>query len=73
MLYVVGFGSGARDCMTAAAEQALLKSDIIIGYKTYTALMKPFLRGKSFSKTACVRRQSVSGWHWNMRSRRRFR
>ncbi|MBR5363963.1 MAG: precorrin-3B C(17)-methyltransferase [Oscillospiraceae bacterium] len=48
MLYVVGFGSGARDCMTAAAEQALLKSDIIIGYKTYTALMKPFFAGNKF-------------------------
>ena len=48
MLYVVGFGSGARDCMTAAAEQALLKSDLIIGYKTYTALMKPFFPDKQF-------------------------
>lgn len=48
MLYVVGFGSGARDCMTAAAEQALLKSDLIIGYKTYTALMKPYFPEKQF-------------------------
>lgn len=48
MLYVVGFGSGARDCMTAAAEQALLQSDLIIGYKTYTALMKPFFPDKQF-------------------------
>ena len=48
MLYVVGFGSGARDCMTAAAEQALLKSDLIIGYKTYTALMKPFFPDRQF-------------------------
>ena len=48
MLYVVGFGSGARECMTAAAEQAMLQSDIIIGYKTYTALMKPFFPDKTF-------------------------
>ena len=48
MLYVVGFGSGARECMTAAAEQALLQSDLIIGYKTYTALMKPLFPEKQF-------------------------
>jgi precorrin-3B C17-methyltransferase len=48
MLYIVGFGSGARDCMTAAAEQAMLQSDLIIGYKTYTALMKPFFSDKQF-------------------------
>lgn len=48
MLYIVGFGSGARECMTAAAEHTLLQSDLIIGYKTYTALMKPFFPGKQF-------------------------
>lgn len=48
MLYVVGFGSGARECMTAAAEQALMQSDLIIGYKTYTALMKPYFPDKQF-------------------------
>ena len=48
MLYIVGFGSGARDCMTVAAEQAMLQSDLIIGYKTYTALMKPFFPEKQF-------------------------
>lgn len=48
MLYVVGFGSGARGCMTADAEQALLQSDLIIGYQTYTALMKPFFPDKQF-------------------------
>ena len=50
MLYIVGFGSGARDCMTAAAEQAMLQSDLIIGYKTYTALMKPFFPEKQFAE-----------------------
>lgn len=48
MLYIVGFGSGARDCMTAAAEKALKQSELIIGYKTYTALMKPFFPEKQF-------------------------
>lgn len=48
MLYVVGFGSGARECMTAEAEQAMLQSDMIVGYKTYTALMKPFFPDKQF-------------------------
>lgn len=48
MLYVVGFGSGARSCMTAAAEHALLQSDLIIGYKTYTELVKPLFPDKQF-------------------------
>lgn len=48
MLYVVGFGSGSRDCMTGAAARALMQSDVIIGYKTYTALMKPFFPDKPF-------------------------
>ena len=48
MLYVVGFGCGARECMTAEAEQAMLQSDVIVGYKTYTALMKPFFPDKQF-------------------------
>ena len=48
MLYVVGFGSGARECMTAEAEQAMLQSDVIVGYKTYTALMMPFFPDKQF-------------------------
>ena len=48
MLYIVGFGSGARECITAAAEQAMLQSDLIVGYKTYTALMKPFFPENEF-------------------------
>ncbi|MBR3417722.1 MAG: precorrin-3B C(17)-methyltransferase [Oscillospiraceae bacterium] len=48
MLYVVGFGCGARECITAEAEQAMLQSDVIVGYKTYTALMKPFFPDKQF-------------------------
>ena len=48
MLYVVGFGSGARGCMTSDAETALMNSDLIIGYKTYTALMKPYFPDKQF-------------------------
>lgn len=48
MLYVVGFGSGARECMTAAAEYAMKQSDLIVGYKTYTALIKPFFPDKQF-------------------------
>lgn len=48
MLYIVGFGSGARSCMTAVAEHALLQSDLIIGYKTYTQLVKPLFPDKQF-------------------------
>ena len=35
ILYVVGFGSGSSDGMTAAAAAALVRSDVIVGYNTY--------------------------------------
>lgn len=34
-LYIVGFGCGSREGMTAEAERAILESDLIVGYKTY--------------------------------------
>ena len=61
MLYVIGFGSGARDCMTDAAVHALQMSDLIIGYKTYTAIVrqffpeKPYLENGMRQETARVR------------------
>ena len=58
MLYVVGFGSGARGCMTSDAETALMNSDLIIGYKTYTALMKPYFPDKQFIENG-MRQETV--------------
>ncbi len=51
MLYVVGFGSGAGECMTGAAEKALKDSNVIIGYTTYTELVKPFFPDKEYLET----------------------
>ena len=73
MLYVVGFGSGARECMTASAEYAMKQSDLIVGYKTYTALIKPFFPDKQFIETGCGRRPNASGLQWNMRKHAQFR
>ena len=48
-LFVVGFGCGRSDEMTAEAEHALMLSDVIIGYKTYTDIIKEiFPPGKDF-------------------------
>ncbi|MBR5767042.1 MAG: precorrin-3B C(17)-methyltransferase [Lachnospiraceae bacterium] len=39
-IYVVGIGPGDKDVMTAQAAAALDECDVIIGYKTYTDLLK---------------------------------
>ena len=50
-LYVVGFGSGSRECMTAEAEAALEKSELIVGYKTYIDIIKGFMPEKNCLST----------------------
>lgn len=45
-LYVVGFGSGSRNGMTAEADQAILASDLIVGYKTYIDIIQKFFPDK---------------------------
>ena len=39
-IFVVGLGPGDEETMTLKAQQALLKSDVIIGYRAYTDLIK---------------------------------
>ncbi|MCM1334625.1 MAG: precorrin-3B C(17)-methyltransferase [Bacteroides sp.] len=51
MLYVVGFGAGDRESMTIGAESALKKSDLIVGYRVYTDLMKKLFPEKEFFST----------------------
>lgn len=41
-LYIVGFGCGSRSGMTIEAEQAILDSEIIIGYTAYTDIISQF-------------------------------
>ena len=41
-LYIVGFGCGSRDGMTLEAEKAIKLSDLIMGYTTYTDILKKY-------------------------------
>lgn len=45
-LYVVGTGPGHLDHMTPAAQAAISKSDVIVGYRTYLDLIPELLVGK---------------------------
>lgn len=51
MLYVVGMGAGDRDGMTIAAEQTLLRSELIVGYTKYTELLKELFPEKEYAST----------------------
>lgn len=51
-LYVVGFGAGSREGMTLAAEQAIMVSDLVVGYTVYTELMQKYFPEKVFVSTA---------------------
>jgi precorrin-3B C17-methyltransferase len=45
-LYIVGIGPGHPDLMTVAAQQAILKSEYVIGNTTYLDHIEPLLPGK---------------------------
>lgn len=45
-LYIIGFGCGSREGMTLAAQAAIERSDLLIGYQTYIDLLKPFFPDK---------------------------
>lgn len=51
MLYVVGTGAGDRSGMTMAAEQAILSSELIVGYTKYTELMREIFPEKEYAST----------------------
>lgn len=50
-LYVVGFGPGSFDHITARAVEALQDSDLIIGYKTYVDLIRGLLTKQTVVST----------------------
>ncbi|WP_042346710.1 precorrin-3B C(17)-methyltransferase [Bacillus massiliigorillae] len=50
-LYVVGFGPGSFDHITARAVEALQESDLIIGYKTYVDLIRGLLTKQTVVST----------------------
>lgn len=45
MIYVVGTGPGALNSMTEEAKQAILRADIVVGYKTYLEQISGLLQG----------------------------
>lgn len=51
MLTVIGIGPGSQAMMTVEATEALAAADIIVGYKTYTHLVKAFTGDKQVIKT----------------------
>lgn len=46
MIYVIGIGPGCREMMTEEAVEAIKKSDVIVGYKTYISLIEDLIEGK---------------------------
>ena len=51
MLTVIGIGPGSQAMMTMEAVDALQAAEIIVGYKTYTHLVKAFTGDKQVIKT----------------------
>ena len=51
VLYIVGIGPGSREGMTIAANEAISRSDLIVGYTTYIDLIRPIFPEKEFLST----------------------
>lgn len=51
MLYVVGIGCGSRDGMTIEAENAISKSELIVGYTVYVGQIKEYFPEKECLST----------------------
>lgn len=50
-LYIVGFGPGNYEGMTIEAKLAIESSDLIVGYTTYTEIMKQYFPEKEYLST----------------------
>lgn len=50
-IYVVGIGPGKKADMTFRAYEAMEKSDVIVGYKTYMDLIKEYYPGKEMKNS----------------------
>ncbi|HBV68650.1 MAG TPA: precorrin-3B C(17)-methyltransferase [Clostridiales bacterium] len=46
MIYVIGIGPGSQEAMTFEAMEAIEKSDVIVGYKTYIDLIRNLVSNK---------------------------
>ena len=51
MLYVVGIGAGSREGMTIAAQNAIERSELIVGYTKYVELVKRSFPHKEYAAT----------------------
>ena len=47
-IYVVGIGPGDKEMMTEQAQKVLMLCDIIVGYKTYTDIVKNYYPDKEY-------------------------
>ena len=51
MLYIVGIGAGSREGMTIDAQQAIERSELIVGYTKYVELIKEYFPEKNYFST----------------------
>lgn len=54
-IYVVGIGPGQERYMTGQAKQALLDSDVVVGYDVYVQLVADLIQGKEVASTPMKR------------------
>lgn len=54
-IYVVGIGPGQECYMTGQARQALLDSDVVVGYDVYVQLVADLIKGKEVASTPMKR------------------
>ena len=54
-IYVVGIGPGKKADMTFKAYEAMEKSDVIVGYKTYTDLVKEYYPDKEIVSSSMMK------------------
>ena len=50
-LYVVGFGPGGYEHMTAKAIEVIKKADVVTGYTTYVNILKEYFPDKQYIAT----------------------
>ena len=50
-LYVVGFGPGGYEHMTAKAIEVIRKADVVTGYTTYVNILKEYFPDKHYIAT----------------------
>lgn len=50
-VYVIGFGPGDRKNMTFGASDAIMDSDVVVGYKVYTDLLRDMFPDKHYEES----------------------